>query len=94
MNPERQLYLNWIEPQQSVRVVSERMKNGLHEAQFTLDPMAGIISFSADGRFCDGGKEKQFGWQRFSRDMSRLFYYLPEGSVNNSLVERMEIYAG
>lgn len=93
MNPERQLYLKWVEPQQSVQIVSERMKNGIHEARFTLDPMAGILFFHADGRFCDGGEEKQFGWQRFSRDMSRLFR-LPEGIVDNSFVERMEIYSG
>ena len=93
MDPERQLYLKWICPQETVFASSERMKKGLRQAQFTLDPMAGIISFYADGRFCDGGNDKQFGWQRFSRDMPLMFYN-PEGKVNTQLAERMEIYAG
>ena len=93
MDPERRLYLKWICPQQTVFAFSENMKKGLHQAQFTLDPMAGIISFYADGRFCDGGNEKQFGWQRFSRDMPRLFYN-QEGTFGTQLAERMEIYAG
>jgi hypothetical protein len=25
-----------------------------------------VVSFVADGRFCDGGDERQFGWSRFS----------------------------
>ncbi len=93
MDSERRLRLDWTGPQQTVRIRSERMKKGLHEAKFTLDPLAGIAMFYANGKFCDGGEEKQFGWQRFSRDMSRLFY-LPEGAVNTSLVEKMEFYAG
>lgn len=93
MDPKRRLYLKWICPQQTVFAFSESMKKGLRQAQFTLDPMAGIISFYADGRFCDGGNEKQFGWQRFSRDMPRMFYN-QEGTVGTQLVTIMEIYAG
>ena len=92
MDPERRLYLDWVEPQQRACIVSERIKKGVHEAEFVLDPMAGIVSFYVNGRFCDGGEEKQFGWQRFPRDMFRLFY-LPEAEVNTSLAETMEIYA-
>ena len=54
--------------------------------------MAGIVLFRADGRFCDGGEERQFGWWRFPRDIFRLFR-LPEAEINTFLAETMEIRA-
>ena len=37
-----------------------------HHVVITLDGGPRIVSFIIDGRFCDGGETRQFGWGRFS----------------------------
>lgn len=41
----------------------------LHHVGIVVDGGPKIISFVIDGKFCDGGASKQFGWGRFSRDL-------------------------
>ncbi|HUU60364.1 MAG TPA: hypothetical protein VMZ50_12525, partial [Phycisphaerae bacterium] len=40
-----------------------------HHAAVIVDGGPKIISFVVDGRFCDGGEWRQFGWGRFSPDL-------------------------
>jgi hypothetical protein len=40
-----------------------------HHLTAIIDGGPHIISFVLDGRFCDGGSTRQFGWGRFSRDL-------------------------
>jgi hypothetical protein len=37
-----------------------------HQVVVNVDSGPRIISFIIDGRFCDGGDSRQFGWGRFS----------------------------
>jgi hypothetical protein len=37
-----------------------------HALSVIVDGGPKIVSFMVDGRFCDGGEERQFGWSRFS----------------------------
>jgi hypothetical protein len=39
---------------------------------FIVDGLPGIISGLVNGRLCDGGKDRQFGWARFSAKMNGL----------------------
>ncbi|MEN8255920.1 MAG: exo-alpha-sialidase, partial [Verrucomicrobiota bacterium] len=40
----------------------------LHHVAVVVDGGPKTISFIVDGKFCDGGEYRQFGWGRFSRD--------------------------
>lgn len=40
-----------------------------HAVTIIVDAGPHIISFVVDGRFCDGGSHRQFGWGRFSPDL-------------------------
>ena len=41
----------------------------LHHVVVTVDAGPKIITFVVDGKLCDGGDCRQFGWGRFSRDL-------------------------
>jgi len=41
----------------------------VHHIGIIVDGGPKIISFVIDGKFCDGGKYRQFGWGRFSKDL-------------------------
>jgi len=45
---------------------------GRHHLVATIDGGPKIITFVADGRLLDGGKERQFGWGRFSPQLRGL----------------------
>jgi len=45
-------------------------KNTLHHVVFTVDGGPRIISVVVDGKLCDGGSDRQYGWGRFPADMS------------------------
>ncbi|MFZ2654515.1 MAG: sialidase family protein [Victivallales bacterium] len=40
--------------------------DGLQHVVINVDGGPRIVSFIVNGRFCDGGEQRQFGWQRFS----------------------------
>ncbi|MCG3181282.1 MAG: hypothetical protein BIFFINMI_03662 [Phycisphaerae bacterium] len=40
--------------------------SGRHHVVAAVDGGPGIITFVVDGRLCDGGRSRQFGWGRFS----------------------------
>jgi hypothetical protein len=40
-----------------------------HAVGVVVDGGPKIVSFIVDGKFCDGGDEKQFGWSRFSPNL-------------------------
>ena len=91
MTPERQLFLRWLTPQKSIIFRSERLPAPLHDAQFTLDPLPSILSFYANGRFCDGGTELQYGWLRFPRELlSSLFS--SSITLSPTLVTKLELF--
>jgi hypothetical protein len=46
-----------------------------HHVVITVDGGPKIITFVVDGLLCDGGDERQFGWGRFSPQLSS-----PDGS--------------
>ncbi len=39
-----------------------------------VDGGPGIVSFLANGRFCDGGDDRQFGWSRYNPLLKRVGY--------------------
>jgi len=41
-------------------------KNKLHHVVFVVDGAPNIITAVIDGKLCDGGREKEYGWGRFS----------------------------
>jgi hypothetical protein len=44
----------------------------LHHIGIVVDGGPKIISFIIDGKFCDGGDYRQFGWGRFSSDLRHV----------------------
>ena len=44
----------------------------LHHLAAVVDGGPKIISFIVDGKLCDGGAERQFGWGRFSPDLRHV----------------------
>jgi hypothetical protein len=44
-------------------------KDTLHHIAFTVDGAANIITVVVDGRLCDGGKDRQYGWGRISEEL-------------------------
>ena len=54
----------------------------------------GIVSFIVDGKFCDGGEEKQVGWGRFPApfrhlNWSAVWQVAPD---NRASVKRVNVY--
>ena len=45
---------------------------GRHKIAVSVDADARIVSFVIDGRFCDGGKERQYGFGRFDRYLTQI----------------------
>ena len=46
--------------------------NKLHHIGIIIDGGPKIISFVIDGKFNDGGRERQFGWGRFSPNLRNI----------------------
>lgn len=90
INENNKVLFLWLDPQQGVFAASETLPGRTRDLKITLDMCAAVLSFTADGRFCDGGDEKQFGWQRLSRDMSNLF--AGGNGKLGSMVKRMTVY--
>lgn len=44
----------------------------LHHISIIIDGGPKIISFIVDGKFCDGGDKRQFGWGRFSSELRQI----------------------
>jgi hypothetical protein len=44
-------------------------ENKLHHVVVTVDGGPKIITFVVDGKLCDGGEYRQFGWGRFSPNL-------------------------
>jgi len=68
------LTLSMGDGQSESRSVSEALfkegsKGGL---VVNIDGGPGIVSFLSDGRFCDGGDERQFGWSRYNPLLKRI----------------------
>ena len=47
-------------------------ENGRHHLAVIVDGGSKIISFVIDGKLCDGGDYRQFGWGRFSPDLQNV----------------------
>ncbi|MEN8255378.1 MAG: exo-alpha-sialidase [Verrucomicrobiota bacterium] len=67
----------------------------LHHVAVVVDGGPKVISFMIDGKFCDGGEFRQFGWGRFSRDLrdANGDGVLRIGSELNGTVESLGIYS-
>ncbi len=46
--------------------------NHLHHISIIIDAGPKVIFFVIDGRFCDGGQYRQFGWGRFSSELYEI----------------------
>jgi hypothetical protein len=44
----------------------------LHHIVFTVDGGPNLITVLVDGRLCDGGKYRQYGWGRFAQQFGRI----------------------
>jgi hypothetical protein len=47
-------------------------ENGWHHVVVTVDGGPNVITFVVDGRLCDGGELRQFGWGRFSPNLHHV----------------------
>ncbi|MBN1351436.1 exo-alpha-sialidase [candidate division KSB1 bacterium] len=68
--------------------------NRLHHIVVTVDGGPKIISFIVDGKLCDGGRFRQFGWGRFSphlRDVNGD-KFLRTGCAFDGTIMRLRIY--
>lgn len=65
-----------------------------HYIGIVVDGGPKIISFIIDGKFCDGGDYRQFGWGRFSPNLrgENGGKYLKIGSEFDGLVKMLRIY--
>ena len=55
------------------RITSEPcLQDGNNHVVVNIDGGPHIVSFVVNGRFCDGGAHRQFGWSRFSPHLTRL----------------------
>ena len=46
----------------------------LHHIVVNVDAGSGIITYVVDGKLCDGGTSRQFGWGRFTVDLARVTF--------------------
>ncbi len=72
LTKEQRLTLRWREPDQNICVESEILPLQFKQLELEIDSAPGILLFRCDGRFCDGGEERQFGWQRYPTTMQFL----------------------
>ena len=65
----------------------------LHHIVFVVDGGPNIVSVVVDGKLCDGGEQRQFGWGRFDSKISEIGKSLvtikPSDSAN---VHRLRVY--
>ena len=66
----------------------------LHHVVIVVDGGPKIICFSVDGRLCDGGEARQFGWGRFSPHLREAngAPMLRIGSALDGAIHRLRIY--
>jgi hypothetical protein len=63
----------------------------IHKVSIVVDGGPKIVSFIVDGKFCDGGAQRQFGWSRFSPNLRNA-----RGRAHLSIsrdVRRVNIYS-
>ena len=66
MDEGRHLSLNIYDPWTYQSLQSSRLPADAKAVSVVVDSLACIVSFYADGRFLDGGEERQFGFQRLN----------------------------
>jgi len=66
----------------------------LHHIVANIDAGARIITFVVDGRLCDGGPARQFGWGRFDADLERAGAGKPLGVAASfsGRIHRLRVY--
>jgi hypothetical protein len=47
-------------------------KGEMHHVVFIVDGAPDIITVALDGKLCDGGKARQYGWGRFSNELTDI----------------------
>jgi hypothetical protein len=76
----------WMEQ----RITSEScLKTGKNHVVINIDGGPRVVSFIVNGQFCDGGKYRQFGWQRFS-PYFRHVNWSEKWTVSN--VDQLKVY--
>ena len=76
----------WMEQ----RITSEPcLKTGKNHVVINIDGGPRVVSFIVNGQFCDGGKYRQFGWQRFS-PYFRHVNWSEKWTVSN--VDQLKVY--
>jgi len=65
--------------------------NQLHRVAVIVDAGPHLISFVVDGKFCDGGSHRQFGWGRFSPDL-RDVNGAAELRIATGCVQNLRVY--
>ena len=85
------LELSMSDGQTEQRITSEPcLKSGINHVVVNIDGGPHIVSFVVNGRFCDGGSHKQFGWSRFSPYLTRVDFVDSWKLYNHSI---LKVYA-
>ena len=67
----------------------------LHHIVANVDAGPRIVTFVVDGRLCDGGQARQFGWGRFDADLERAGAGKPLGVAASfsGRIHRLRVYS-
>ena len=84
MDEDRHLSLNIYDPWTSQSLQSSRLPADAKAVSVVVDSLACIVSFYANGRFLDGGEERQFGFQRLNPYL-RHFNWATEWILDNGV---------
>ncbi|CAL1521502.1 sialidase family protein [Chitinophaga sp. MM2321] len=70
------------------------VKDKLHHVAFVVDGSPDIITVAVDGKLCDGGKDREFGWTRFSNQLVDINSgkKVALASVFNGKIKKLSIY--
>lgn len=69
---DRRIALQWCEPERRLLIDSQVLPQKVSSAEIIIDNGSDIVYFRCNGIFCDGGEERQFGWQFYDDYMQGL----------------------
>jgi len=72
LTAERRIALRWNEPERRLLIDSQVLPQGIRSAEIVIDNGPCLVYFCCNGVFCDGGEERQFGWQFYDENMQCL----------------------
>ena len=69
---ERRIALRWNEPERRLLIDSQILPRKISSAEIVIDNGPCIVYFRCNDTFCDGGEERQFGWQFYDENIRSL----------------------